>query len=95
MPFVDVFGHVLCDNVGVFVQRVEIARAHFGGNFVGYVQELAEVEIISLARLVVPEGRSKGVGVPLVNGIGSLAMSISMTVAFGQQSSSIREIALA
>lgn len=45
----DVFGNYR----GVFIQSVGILRAHFGGHFVTYVQQLAEVLVVGRAGLIV------------------------------------------
>ena len=48
----DVFG----DDGFVGFQGIGVARAHFGGDFEGDVEELAEVEVVGGVALIVAEG---------------------------------------
>ncbi len=87
---VEVVGDVASDDLGVFVEEVEVALALLGGELEGDVDELAEAAVEARVRRLVAQRGGEAFAIPAVDlvGEGRRERSMSMTDAYGAQSSS-------
>ena len=56
MTVVNIFRHIFGDDGLMLFQSLIETRAHFGGDFVGDVEYLPKIRIISFTALVMPQG---------------------------------------
>ena len=90
MPRVKILRHVLRDHFLIRHEQVEIPLALLGREFEGDVQKLAEARVEKRMLLIVPQRAGELRARPARDflALGSFALSMSMTDAYGAQNSS-------